>query len=240
MKTWPVVVSVVAVLLAASIGVGVWILNDIKADLTSMRTELNDMRAELNEIKEKIPPTATYTLTVSVSPSGSGTVSPSSGEYESGEQVTMTASPASGYEFDHWGGAASGSSNPTVITMDSDKTVIAYFTRPPDDCEEFPPGLIPWHEANDHIGERVTVCGPVKSTYYCSTCKGEPTFLNIGEPHPNPDRFTVIIWGDNRDNFPETPETYYKDKCVCVTGLVVPYDGIAEIEVTSPDQIEIR
>ena len=38
-----------------------------------------------------------------------GSVSPSGGEYESGLQITLTATPASGYTFDYWDGAASGS-----------------------------------------------------------------------------------------------------------------------------------
>ena len=68
-----------------------------------------------------------YTLSTSVSPSGSGSVSPSSGTYDEGTQVTLTASPASGYTFDHWGGDASGTSSSTTITMNSNKSVIAYF-----------------------------------------------------------------------------------------------------------------
>ena len=47
MKTWLVVVSVVAVLLAASTGVGFWMLSNTKAELTSTKTELADTDAEL-------------------------------------------------------------------------------------------------------------------------------------------------------------------------------------------------
>jgi len=53
-----------------------------------------------------------YTLTVSVNPLQGGSVSPAGGEYESGAQVTLTASSASDYASDYWDGAASGSSNP--------------------------------------------------------------------------------------------------------------------------------
>ncbi len=51
--------------------------------------------------------TPTHTLSVSVSPSGAGSVSPAGGQYKSGEQVILTASPASGYTFDYWWGSAS-------------------------------------------------------------------------------------------------------------------------------------
>jgi uncharacterized repeat protein (TIGR02543 family) len=72
-----------------------------------------------------------YTLTVSIDPSAAGSVSPSSGQYESGEQVTLSASPASGYTFDHWSGGASGTASTTTITMDSSKTVTANFEPEP-------------------------------------------------------------------------------------------------------------
>jgi uncharacterized repeat protein (TIGR02543 family) len=76
--------------------------------------------------------TQTYTLTTNISPSGAGSVSPSGGEYESGVQVTLTASPASGYTFDHWSGSASGTTSTITITMDSDKSLTAKFaTIPP-------------------------------------------------------------------------------------------------------------
>ena len=76
-------------------------------------------------------PTAEYTLSVSVSPSGAGWVSPSSGEYESGAQVTLTATAASGYTFDHWSGGASGTSPNIVITMYSNKSIVANFRAIP-------------------------------------------------------------------------------------------------------------
>jgi len=71
--------------------------------------------------------TSTYTLSVTVSPSGAGSVSPAGGQYESGQQVILTASPASGYTFDYWWGSASGSSPTIIITMDSDKSITANF-----------------------------------------------------------------------------------------------------------------
>ena len=75
--------------------------------------------------------TQTYTLTTNISTSGAGSVSPSGGEYESGVEVTLTATPASGYTFEYWDGAASGSSNVVTITMDSDKIVTAHFKSEP-------------------------------------------------------------------------------------------------------------
>jgi hypothetical protein len=72
---------------------------------------------------------ATHTLTINISPLGTGSVSPSSGEYESGVQVTLTASPASGYSFEYWSGSVSGTTPTITITMDSDKSVTAHFAQ---------------------------------------------------------------------------------------------------------------
>jgi len=68
-------------------------------------------------------------LQLTVNPTGSGTLDPNSGNYEAGTQVKITATPATGYRFDHWGGSATGTSNQTSILIDANKTVTAYFTR---------------------------------------------------------------------------------------------------------------
>ena len=54
MKTWLIIVSVVAVLLAASVGVGFKVLLDAKADVTATRAELTNTKAELTEIQENL------------------------------------------------------------------------------------------------------------------------------------------------------------------------------------------
>ncbi|MEO0225071.1 MAG: Ig-like domain-containing protein, partial [candidate division WOR-3 bacterium] len=70
-----------------------------------------------------------YTLTVNISPQAAGTVSlnPSGGIYQSGTQVTLTATANSGWQFNSWSGAITGTQNPAIIVMDSNKTVTANF-----------------------------------------------------------------------------------------------------------------
>ncbi len=72
-----------------------------------------------------------YTLTTSVSPSGSGSVDPSGGTFDAGTVVTLTANPASGWQFDHWSGTDNNAINPTTVTMNSNKSVTAYFEEIP-------------------------------------------------------------------------------------------------------------
>jgi competence protein ComEC len=76
--------------------------------------------------RQPTPTAQTYVLTTHVTPSGAGSVSPTSGQYESGAPITLTATPGAGYTFDYWDGA-SGSSNTATVTMKSDRTVTAYF-----------------------------------------------------------------------------------------------------------------
>jgi len=54
MKTWLIVVSIIAVLLAASTGVGFWMLNDTKAELASTEAELASTEAELTDTEAEL------------------------------------------------------------------------------------------------------------------------------------------------------------------------------------------
>ncbi len=73
-------------------------------------------------------------LTMQTSPSSSaGTVSPSSNWYDSGKQVTISASASSGYKFDKWSGTGSGSysgtGNPATVTVNAPITETASFQK---------------------------------------------------------------------------------------------------------------
>lgn len=104
----------------------------------------------------------------------------------------------------------------------------------------FCPGGIPWQEAEENVGDRESVSGPVKSTVFARDSKGRPTFLNVGNPHPNPNRFTVVIWGRNRDNFPKPPERVYRNERICVTGKIRTFEGVPEIFADAPSDIAVR
>ncbi|MBN1319726.1 MAG: matrixin family metalloprotease, partial [Thermoleophilia bacterium] len=86
------------------------------------------------------PPT--YTLTTNVVGSGTINVNPQQATYTSGTPVTLTATPASGWQFNGWSGAVTGSTNPVTITMDANKTVTATFT------EVGAPGTVTRYEQN--------------------------------------------------------------------------------------------
>ena len=68
-----------------------------------------------------------YNLSVSVDPGGSGAVNPAGGTYNDGTEVSVTATPSEGFEFDHWSGDVSETSSSISLTMDNDKNIVAHF-----------------------------------------------------------------------------------------------------------------
>jgi hypothetical protein len=73
--------------------------------------------------------TTQYQLTTSANPSSAGTVSPASGNfYNAGATVQVTATPNSGQQFTGWSGDASGTTNPTTVSMTAPRSVVANFT----------------------------------------------------------------------------------------------------------------
>lgn len=58
---------------------------------------------------------------------GSVTLTPMKLSYELGETVTLTAAPFAPHVFVEWTGDLTGTSNPTVLTLDANKTVKANF-----------------------------------------------------------------------------------------------------------------
>jgi len=71
-----------------------------------------------------------HQLSIDVSPGGSGTTSPPVGiyTYNHDDVVSLSATPASGYEFDYWSGGVADSNSPsTTVTMDADKNIVAHF-----------------------------------------------------------------------------------------------------------------
>lgn len=68
-----------------------------------------------------------YDLTVSAT--GEGIVAPASGTYTPGAVVQLAAQPSTGWQFSNWTGACSGTATTCSVTMSSDKSVNAVFTR---------------------------------------------------------------------------------------------------------------
>ena len=94
-------------------------------------------------------------------------------------------------------------------------------------------------EAKDHVGEIATVCGVVASARYAASSRGQPTFLNLDQPYPS-QVFTLVVWGADRGNFPESPESAYRGKRICVTGPIGVYRGTTQIVARSPTVVQLQ
>ena len=115
----------------------IWVrLTPTTSDSTAIQDFKDAEPSDPNEIRDHycctlvVNPPPRYTLTLSVNPAGSVTANPAPGEdgkYDAGTVVTLTANPSSRYSFSSWSGDASGSTNPTQVTMNGNKSVTANF-----------------------------------------------------------------------------------------------------------------
>lgn len=107
------------------------------------------------------------------------------------------------------------------------------------DEQDVPEGAIPWQEASRHIGETVTIYGPVADAEFADTSSGQPTFIDLGAAYPDKNRVSMVVWGEDRDAFPEAPESMYAGCTICVTGEIYIYNDVCNIKVTSPSQVQV-
>ncbi len=116
----------------------------------------------------------TYTLTVNTVGSGVVNLNPASGPYASGTVVQLTAVPNAGWTFSGWSGDLSGTTNPTTITMNSNKAVTATFTELPPSGYLFEDGFesgtfSAWTSTSGTSGETATiVAGSAYAGTYCA------------------------------------------------------------------------
>lgn len=86
---------------------------------------------------------------------------------------------------------------------------------------------------NDRLA---TVCGRVAEIIYMPELANQPTFIYLDKPFPN-QVFEIVIWGNTRPRFQNSPEQMFSGKQVCVEGVVVSLMGIPQIIVDEPTQI---
>ena len=70
-----------------------------------------------------------YKLSTQVNPPEGGTISPSSGTFDEGEEITLKATPSNEYVFKNWSDDASGDENPMKAVMTDDMFITANFEK---------------------------------------------------------------------------------------------------------------
>lgn len=106
----------------------------------------------------------------------------------------------------------------------------------PEDYQDVP--ILSAGEAGAYVGDRVVVCGTVVRVTFAQATRGQPTFLNLDRPYPD-QPFDLVVWGHDRQHFPEAPETLYQDQRICAAGRVSEHRDIPRIEVTTPRQVRV-
>lgn len=90
-----------------------------------------------------------------------------------------------------------------------------------------------------HVGDSVIVCGKIYSTRYLINIDNKPTLFNLGASYPK-QVLTMVIYESDRKNFNDNPETFYRDKDVCITGKIELYNSRPQIVVRNKDQVQTK
>jgi trimeric autotransporter adhesin len=115
------------VTLTASPEVG-WTFDRWEGDLTG-NTNPATITMDADKTVTAVFTQNSYTLTVTTTGNGTVAKTPDQAEYLHGTEVTLTATPSSGWVFDRWEGDLTGSTNPASLLMEGNRSVNAVFVE---------------------------------------------------------------------------------------------------------------
>ena len=100
-------------------------------------------------------------------------------------------------------------------------------------------GITPLSDAEDKVGEVITVKGKVTG-YYQSKGKG-PALLNMGGTYPN-QKLSLVFWAsDLKKSFPsDFSPTDLLHKEVTASGVITDYKGKPQMVIKAPEQIGLK
>jgi len=94
-------------------------------------------------------------------------------------------------------------------------------------------------EALQFRNQFTTVCGKAVQGIYMPELENQPTFIYLDKPFPD-QIFEIVIWGSTRGQFGRVPEVLYRDRNLCVAGVVIDFLGVPQILVDQPGQISVK
>jgi len=162
-----------------------------------------------------------YILTIFVN--GEGSISPSGGEYEEGETVTLNSIPDDGWVFHKWSGDASGTSNTLTFTMHRDINITANFQR-----RDYPLNIN--IEGEGTVNERIV--SSKKSTDY--------PFETIVELTSKPNDGWVFYEWKGESSGDNNPEKIKIDDEKEVTSVFKSIDELLTIEIIGEGSVNIE
>lgn len=96
-----------------------------------------------------------------------------------------------------------------------------------------------WDEARRYVGQTLVVVGPLIKVTQRDNVQGNPTWVEIGAAYPNPQRLTLVFWGDRKKQFPEVRPGQLTGKLVCAVGKIEDYKGVAQLELKHERQLRV-
>lgn len=93
-----------------------------------------------------------------------------------------------------------------------------------------------WDAAAEAVGRSAAVVGPAVAVTRADDVGGQPTFINLGAPHPEEPRFDVVVYDDVATQFDE-PLADLAGETVCAVGEVRERDGVPQTVIDSPPQL---
>lgn len=127
----------------------------------------------------------TYVLTLAVN--GGGVTIPTTGQHThpEGTEVTVSAVPLEGWQFDGWSGdVIDPVARKTKVTLDADKTVTANFSQQPTPSPTTEPGSTP--QSTTPTASPTPTATPTPSPTRTSTPVPSPTSTPTAGPSPTP------------------------------------------------------
>jgi hypothetical protein len=108
-----------------------WVFSNWSGDASTNSNPLNVTMDSDKSITANFHLIPSFSLVTNVIGQGSISLDPSGGTYPSNTTVNVTASASAGWFFVNWSGNASGTNNPTSMTMNGNKSVTASFAQSP-------------------------------------------------------------------------------------------------------------
>lgn len=98
---------------------------------------------------------------------------------------------------------------------------------------------IAWSEVHHRVGETVKTAGPITRVTYSPEVNGSPTWIEVGTSFPDPDRLTLLIWGNDRSEFEHLLTQDVIQKKACIEGEVSQYRGSVQIQLQNATQLKV-
>jgi hypothetical protein len=107
--------------------------------------------------------------------------------------------------------------------------------EPAPTCED----PVAWDDTSLRAGQRTAVTGSVARATFEPDVGGAPTFLNLGNAYPDPDRFDVVIYEEVGDRFDRRPDRMLRGRTLCVQGQVRDREGVLQIILEDPAYLTV-